>query len=124
MPEGCLRYRSHSSDPSKLDHTDVRFNRNGERLFATVLGVPPSGVVQVKSLSSNTSVSDANNIKSVKLLEHGAVKWKRSAEGRSIELPSKLPNEWALVFELGVQGELDKAKPAYDEKWITLPKQT
>jgi len=111
-------------DPKRLDWTDVRFTRNGENLYATVLGIPPSGKVNIKSLSEQTSVSTSNKIKSIALLGHGSVEWSRSAAGLQIQLPQKLPNEWALSFKITVDGELDKSKPAVDGSRMKLPKQT
>jgi len=111
-------------DPEKLTWEDVRFTRNGENLYATVLGVPPSGEAVIKTLSSKTSVSASNKIKSVVLFGHGEVKWKRADEGLLIQLPEKLPNEWALAFRITVDGELDKSKPAVDGSKMKLPKQT
>ena len=111
-------------DPKRLDHTDVRYTRNGEKLYATVLGVPPTGVATMKSLATGTSVSDSNTIKAIKLLGHGEVKWSRDADALTIELPKALPNEWALAFEITVDGELDKSKPAVDGSKMKLPKQT
>ncbi len=112
-------------DPKRLDHTDVRFTRNGENLYATVLGVPPSGVVVIKSLSTATQLSDVNTIESVGLLGSDTkLEWTRTGDALEIKLPLKLPNAWALSFKIQVEGELDKSKPPYNEKLMTLPKQT
>jgi arylsulfatase A-like enzyme len=91
-------------DPQQLNWQDVRFTRNGESLYATVLGVPPAGVVSIRSLATSTSVSASNRIKSVELLGHGPVEWKRGAEALEILLPGTLPNEWALAFRILVEG--------------------
>jgi alpha-L-fucosidase len=111
-------------DPKQLNHEDVRFTRTGENLYATVLGVPPSGVAVIKSLATGTPVSKSNKIKSIELLGHGSVKWKRTDDALNIELPKTLPNEWALSFKITVDGELDKSKPAVDGSKMKLPKQT
>ncbi|VGO16327.1 hypothetical protein PDESU_04918 [Pontiella desulfatans] len=112
-------------DPKKLDHTDVRFTRNGDKLYATVLGVPPSGTATIKSLSTATEISTVNKIKSIRLLGSDAkLEWERTADALEIKLPKKAPNEWALAFEIQAEGELDKSEPPYDEKLMTLPKQT
>ena len=111
-------------DPKRLDYTDVRYTRKGEQLYATVLGVSPTGVVRMKSLSTGTSVSNSNQITAIKLLGHGKVKWNRDADALTIELPETLPNEWALAFEITVDGELDKSKPDVDGSKMKLPKQT
>ena len=111
-------------DPSRLTWEDVRFTRNGENLYATVLGIAPSGVANLKSLSNQTSISTSNKIKSVELLGHGAVEWDRTDEELKIQLPKELPNQWALSFRITVHGELDKGKPDVDGSRMKLPKQT
>ncbi|MBI9017307.1 MAG: alpha-L-fucosidase [Phycisphaerae bacterium] len=122
--EDGKKSRSIQPDPKKLDWTDVRFTRNGEGLYATVLGVPPSKVVRVKTLSKATSISKRNKIKSVELLGFGKVQWQRTEDALEIELPDDLPNEWALSFRIRVKGKLDKAKPPYDNSSTKMPKQT
>ncbi|MEH6606755.1 MAG: alpha-L-fucosidase [Pseudomonadales bacterium] len=116
--------RAIQPDPNQLNWQDVRFTRNGENLYAIVLGVPPSGSVSVKSLSLKTSVSDINKIQSVELLGHGAVIWTRDSQSLHIVLPDKLPNDWALSFHIRVDGELDKAEPVITSTKMKMPKQT
>lgn len=99
-------------DVNILNWEDVRFTRNGDNLYATVLGVPPTGKVTIKSLSDTVSVSKKNEIATVELLGHGKVNWIRTAGGLTIDLPGKLPNEWALAFKIKTKDELDKSKPA------------
>lgn len=123
-PTNGKRSRGVQPDPKRLDYTDVRFTRNGEDLYATVLGVSPTGIAEIKSLANSTELSSENKIQSVELLGHGKVEWTRTDEALLIQLPSKLPNDWALSFRIKVEGELDKSEPPYDEKLMTLPKQT
>ena len=111
-------------DSKKLDSTDIRFTRNGENLYATILGIPANRKALIKSLSTTTKLSEENKITSIELLGHGSVKWERNLNGLSIVLPETLPNDWALSFKIKVKGELDKSKPPYDEKLMKLPKQT
>jgi len=122
--EDGKKSRSIQPDTSKLDWTDIRFTRNGETLYVTVLGIAPSRVVNIKTLSTATSVSDINKIESVELLGSGPVKWKRTADALEIQLPEKLPNEWALAFRIKVKGQLDKSKPPYEDKSMKMPRQT
>jgi alpha-L-fucosidase len=116
--------RAIQPDHKRLNWEDVRFTRNGENLYAIVLGVPPSGVANIKSLSNQTSVSASNKITSITLHGHGAVEWQRSDDGLKIKLPEELPNHWALSFKITVEGELDKSKPGVDGSKMKLPKQT
>jgi alpha-L-fucosidase len=116
--------RSIQPDPKKLDWTDVRFTRNGETLYAIVLGIAPLNTVKIKTLSTSCSLSAINKIESIELLGSGSVKWERNVEALKITLPDKLPNDWALAFRIKVKGKLDKNKPPYDEKTMKLPKKT
>jgi alpha-L-fucosidase len=121
---GTKKSRSIQPDPKKLNHEDVRFTRNGENLYATVLGIPPKGKTIIKSLNSKTKISKANKIKSIELLGHGPVKWERTSKALIITLPKKMPNEWALSFKINVTDELDKSKPKVDGSKMRLPKKT
>jgi len=116
--------RSIQPDPKRLNWEDVRFTRNGENLYATVLGIPPSGFVNIKSLSKKTAVSTSNRIKSITVLGHGKVKWTRTDDMLQIQLPETLPNEWALSFKITVDGELDKSSPNVNGSKMRPPKQT
>jgi alpha-L-fucosidase len=116
--------RAIQPDPERLDWQDVRFTRNGENLYATVLGISPNGMVAIKSLSSKTTVSESNRITSVYLLGHGLVEWERTDKALEIQLPQNLPNAWALAFRVTVAGELDKSKPDIDGTRMKLPQQT
>lgn len=122
-PDGQVG-RAVQPDLSKLSWKDVRFTRNGETLYATFLGVPPDGEAVIGSLASTTRVSSENRIASVSLLGHGKVPWVRDGSGLHLQLPETLPNEWALSFEITVDGELDKSPPAVDSTRMKMPKQT
>jgi alpha-L-fucosidase len=98
-------------DVTKLDWKCVRFTRKGNDLYAIVLGVPPAKEVVIKSLANGTAIGEPNRIKSVELLGHGRVSWKRSDDGLTISLPEKLPNEWALAFKIIPEGGLDQNTP-------------
>jgi alpha-L-fucosidase len=107
-----------------LKSSDVRFTRNGETLYASTLGIPANGTVSIRSLSTNTRVSDANTIASISLLGYGDVEWRRDADALVIELPDRLPNDVALSFAITVDGELDKSPPPVDSTQMKMPKQT
>lgn len=98
-------------DVKKLNWEDVRYTRNGDTLYGTVLGVPPGGKVVMKSLARSTQISKQNKIASVELLGHGKVNWTRDENGLTIDLPKTLPNDWALAFRIKPVDELDKEKP-------------
>lgn len=111
-------------DPGQLDWKDVRFTRNGESLYATVLGIPPGGEARIASLGKKVSVSTENVISSISLLGYGEVSWQRTDETLIITLPESLPNKWALAFKIVVDGDLDKSKPDVDGSRMKMPKQT
>ena len=79
-PDGQVG-RAVQPDLSKLSWKDVRFTRNGEKLYATFLGVPPVGEVVIGSLASTTRVSSENRIASVSLLGYGEIPWVRDESG-------------------------------------------
>jgi alpha-L-fucosidase len=116
--------RAIQPDLSKLSFKDVRFTRNGEKLYATFLGVPPAGEAVIASLASTTRISSENQIASVSLLGYGEIPWSRDESGLHLQLPETLPNEWALSFEITVVGELDKSPPPVDSTRMKLPRQT
>jgi alpha-L-fucosidase len=116
--------RAVQPDTRRLNWEDVRFTRKGNTLYATVLGVPPSGKVRIKSLSSQTVISTPDMIDRVELLGSGPVEWSRTRKALEIQLPKTLPNQWALVFKISVIGELDKSKPDVKTTRMKLPKKT
>jgi alpha-L-fucosidase len=122
-PDGQVG-RAIQPDTRLFKSSDVRFTRNGERLFATTLGVPKNSKLVIKSLSTKTGVSNKNKIASISLLGHGEVPFNRDETGLTIQLPEKLPNDWALSFEISVTGELDKHPPPVDSTRMKLPMQT
>jgi alpha-L-fucosidase len=107
-----------------LKSSDIRFTRNGEMLYATTLGIPSGGTVLIESLSTQTRMSDTNQIVTIELLGHGKVEWERDDQGLVIHLPGKLPNDIALSFAISVEGELDKTPPPVDSTQMKMPKQT
>ena len=78
---------------------DVRFTRDGDTLYAILLGWPGSGVsVDIRSLGKfATSVKFAQ----VSMLGHdGHLKWKRDAEALHVQMPSKQPCDFVVVLKL------------------------
>ncbi len=108
----------------RLNWEDVRFTRKGNTLYATVLGIPPTDTVHIKSLSSKSAISSMDGIDRIELLGSGPVEWSRTSEALEIRLPITLPNSWALAFRITVVGELDKSGPAHVQSRMKLPKKT
>ncbi|MEX0322438.1 MAG: alpha-L-fucosidase [Puniceicoccaceae bacterium] len=93
-------------DTSRFDSTDIRFTSKDNTLYAIQLAVPDNGITRIQSLGRETKLSKSNRILDVQLLGHGKVKFRRSQKHLEIELPKKLPNEWALAFRITVSEEL------------------
>ena len=116
--------RAVQPDTRRLNWEDVRFTRSGNTLYATVLGIPPSGKVSIKSLSKSVHISSTNKITEIELLGFGQVKWSRNKKVLEIQLPESLPNDWALAFKITVKGELDKSEPNEVQSKMKLSKKT
>jgi alpha-L-fucosidase len=84
-----------------FDSKDVRFTAKGNDLYATVLGWPEDGKVNIKSLAKGSSLN-TKAIKKVTLLGTGTTSdFQQTADGLTIKVPgveSKL--SYALVFKI------------------------
>jgi alpha-L-fucosidase len=105
-----------------FNHEDVRFTTKDNVLYASVLGIPPKGVVLIKSLNTSLKVSSEDKILGIELLGYGKVKFSREEKGLRIDLPKKFPNQVALVFKIEVKGKLEQRKQAGSND--VLPDQT
>jgi len=78
----------------KLTAKDIRFNYNGNTLYATVMGIPEDNII-VKNLGGQ------HKIKSIQLLgSKEKVKWKQNSGQLEIDKPKSNPNEIALVYKV------------------------
>jgi len=83
---------------------DIRFTAKGDTLYAIVLAWPEKGRLVVKSLATASSLSK-REVKNVELLGSKAtVKWRRNAQGLTIETPARRPCEGAFVFRISPVG--------------------
>jgi len=80
---------------------DIRFNTKGKILYATALGWPTDGKINIKSLFKGSELYP-NAVKSVKLLgAMGSAKFVQTSEGLSITVPGeKTKLGYALVFKI------------------------
>ncbi len=81
----------------KFTAKDIRFNKKGNILYLTSLGVPTESLV-IKSLGA---AMKSGTVTSIELL--GAkekITWKQSATDLRIEKPSAVPNQIAFVYRL------------------------
>lgn len=84
-----------------FESKDVRFTAKGDDLYATVLGWPEDGKINIKSLAKGGPLY-AKAIKKVKLLGTGAIlDFQQTTEGLAIKVPGvKSKLSYALVFKI------------------------
>lgn len=79
---------------------DIRFTAKGKTLYAIALAWPENGRLTIKSLATASPLTK-REIKSVTLLGSKAkLKWTRSADGLTVELPAQKPCEHAFAFKI------------------------
>jgi alpha-L-fucosidase len=73
---------------------DIRFTRKGSTLYAIAMGWPASGRIVLKSLANQP-------VKKVELLgAPAALRWSRTAEGLTIDLPEAKLSDFAIAFKI------------------------
>lgn len=78
----------------KFTSKDIRFNKKGDILYVTILGVPEENIL-IKNLGKQ------NGIKGIKLLgSKEKVRWVQDEYGLEIDKPRKVPNEIAAVYKV------------------------
>ncbi len=78
----------------KFTSKDIRFNKKGDILYVTILGVPEENIL-IKNLGKQ------NGIKGIKLLgSKEKVRWVQDEYGLEIDKPRKVPNEIAVVYKV------------------------
>lgn len=76
---------------------DIRFNRKGNILYVTTLGVPTEDII-IKSLGKN---SEPAKIKKIEMLgSKEKLFWKQSLDSLVIQRPKAVSNEIAVVFKV------------------------
>ena len=83
----------------KLAYTakDIRYNQNGNVLYATVMGVPTEDIL-LKSLLKSTGTP---KIKEIEMLgSKEKIIWKQRSDALSIDKPKTYPNDIAIVFKI------------------------
>ena len=84
---------------SKATAQEIRFTQTKKDLYATVLAWPENGNVVIKSLAADSKLFP-QKIRKVELLGYGSVRFSRTAEGLSINLPKNKLNNVAPVFKI------------------------
>lgn len=76
---------------------DIRFNKKGDVLYATMLAWPEGNTALIKKLANNS----AGKVQKVSLLGYpGEVKFDQTGEGLKIQLPDTPPGRFAYVFKI------------------------
>ncbi|HEY9197225.1 MAG TPA: alpha-L-fucosidase, partial [Mucilaginibacter sp.] len=78
---------------------DIRFNRKGNILYATMLDWPGNNLALIKKLSLNTA--GTGKIQKVSLLGYSErLTFDQTADGLTIQLPETVPGRFAYVFKI------------------------
>jgi alpha-L-fucosidase len=73
---------------------DIRFTTKGDALYAIALAWPETGRLVIKSIADRP-------VKTVRLLgSKSELKWSRTADGLTVELPAQKPCDYAFAFEI------------------------
>lgn len=95
-----------------LGADDIRFTQKNNTLYATVLGMPESGKLTIKTLNSDYPISTDNGISNISLLGSDSdITWSRDNTGLHLTFPKNYTGEFAHVFKINVDGNLIVTKP-------------
>lgn len=92
-----IRAQGFNEGRIKFTSKDIRFNKKGNIVYVTVMGVPDEAVI-IKNLGSSKS---PDKIAKIELLgSKEKMKWSRNSEGLVIEKPKIIANNLAIVFKV------------------------
>lgn len=78
---------------------DLRFTTKGDALYVIALAAPADGKLAVRALGQGSPLRQ--KVRSVSLLGSKAkLKWERTAEGLSVQLPARRPEEYLPVLRI------------------------
>jgi len=81
----------------KFSAKDIRFNQKGKTLYATVMGAPQEKITIMNLGKSGMQAT----IKKIELLgSREKLIWRQDADKLSIEKPTRIPNDVAVVFKI------------------------
>jgi len=81
----------------KFSAKDIRFNHKGKTLYATVMGAPQEKITIMNLGKSGLQAT----IKKIELLgSREKLIWRQDADKLSIEKPTRIPNDVAVVFKI------------------------
>jgi alpha-L-fucosidase len=76
---------------------DIRFTRKGEMVYAFAFVWPTNGQLTIKTLAKGAAALP-KPVQRVELIGAGPVKFSQDANGLTLTLPEKAPNEYAYAF--------------------------
>lgn len=83
---------------------DIRFTKKDGILYAFMMGWPQDKNVVIKSLASNSNLTDGEKISNISLLGYSEkITWNQDEQGLKIVLPRTEPGKYAFVFKMTVQ---------------------
>ena len=95
---GSANFNEGSARPYTSE--DIRFTTQGDTLYAIALGWPADGRISIKTLAAG-SAHYPREVGRVELLGvPGPLAFQRSAQGLSVTLPEKKPNEYAWALRI------------------------
>ncbi len=100
--EGPLEIKTGRQGENKKDYSeqDIRFTAKDGNLYAFVLAKPTKDIV-IETLATGGALD--SEIKGVSMMgSEETIKWNRSAEGLTIQLPEELPQQPVVGFKLTV----------------------
>lgn len=114
--EGAVKTKGgHFKEDFNYTARDIRFTTKGATLYATALGWPEDGRLQVRSLAST-----AGRVASVSLLGSGEkLSWRQTEEGLVVTLPATRISDYTATLK--IEGTDLKPVPVPDEAVIVQP---
>ncbi len=92
-----MKEQGFNEGKTKYTEKDIRYNQNGNILYATVMGVPTNDV----SLKMLGKAKEPAKIKSITVLgSKEKLSWKQYADSLVITKPKIIPNNNAIVFKI------------------------
>lgn len=105
--EGPTRMEEGGHFLPSIDYTpqDIRYTRNGDTVYAILLGWPGAGEEVVMSILGVGQQAAGVEVTGVSLLGGGMpVRWERQSRGLVVTTPDEQPDERAVVFVLRTSG--------------------
>jgi len=94
------RYGGVNDEGIEYTPNDFRFTTKGSNLYIIQLGIPVPGKKFILKSFAQNNVAGSIKIKSLKLVgSKESIQWNKKQDGLHLTVPSKLPNDIALVYK-------------------------